>query len=573
MSIAAMGAPFDPDRWRRRLAVALGHAPADLLLQGGTVLDVLSGELRRADIAIVDGVIARVGDPTAATRLLDVTGMTIAPSFIDAHIHIESSHLWPTEFARAVLPHGTGAVVADAHEIANVAGVPGLEAFRAAVSGLPLHVRWTIPSCVPASPRESPGATLTAADIAPLLAWPESGALGELMNFPGVLDGDDEIAAKLAASAGLVRDGHAPGLRGNALQAYVGSGITSDHESTTAAEALEKLCAGLFIVIRQGSSEHNLHDLLPIVTPLTAHRCAFGSDDRDPHDLLVGGHIDATLRLAIAGGLDPALALRMATWNPAQHWRFPGIGAIAPGYEANLVLLADLHRVEVAATLFRGEIVAKQGRCVAAIPPISAPDFLRHTVVVAPVLTRDLRLDPAAATRAIVAIPGQIVTGLDEVAPKIVGNAAVSDPARDLLKIVCVERHHATGRIGVGYVRGFGLRRGAMATTIAHDAHNILAVGVDDADILGAIAVVAGSQGGVAVVGDGEVKAHLPLPLAGLLSDLSGEETAAAYDACETAARALGCALPSPFGLLAFMALSVIPVARLTDRGLITIGV
>ncbi len=570
--IGANGPQFDPDAWRRRLAVAQRRHPADLVITGGQVVNVFSGELLDASIAIVDGVIAGVGDYREGIETRDASGKIVAPSFIDAHIHIESSHLWPSEFARAVLPHGTGAVVADAHEIANVCGLAGLDAFRSAAANLPLHIRWTIPSCVPASSAESPGATLTADDLAGPLAWPESGTLGEMMNFPGVIGGDLEIGRKLGLSAGLVRDGHAPGVIGDALQAYAGSGITSDHESTSAEEALAKLRAGMFIVIRQGSSEHNLHELLPIISERTAHRCAFGSDDRDCHDLLHRGHIDDTLRLAIAEGLDPLLAIRMATWNPAQHWRLPGIGAVAPGYEANLVLLDGFDPLTVSATYFQGRLVAEQGRCLIDLPMGDIPDELRQTMNPAPVMLRQLRLCPEDARQAIGIIPGQIVTRCVEVEPTVVNGFAVADPDRDLLKIACVERHHATGRVGVGYITGLGLKRGAIAGSIAHDAHNILAAGASDTDMLAAIATVADMGGGLAVVADGEVLAHLPLPIAGLLSDQPAEAVAEGYAAAERAARSLGSTLPSPFGALAFMGLSVIPAARMTDRGFLRVG-
>jgi adenine deaminase len=569
--IGAVGPSFDLGAWRRRLAIAQHRAEADLVLAGGTVVNVFTGELIETDIAIVDGVIAGLGAYRDARATIDARGFVVAPSFIDAHIHIESTHLWPSEFARAVLPHGTGAIVADAHEIANVCGMAGLDAFRRAAANLPLHVRWTVPSCVPASPAESPGYELTPDDIAQAIAWDESHALGELMNYPGVLAGDEEIGRKLAVSAGMVRDGHSPGVRGEQLQAYAGSGIGSDHESTTSAEALDKLRAGLMVVIREGSSEHNLHELLSIVNDETYPRCAFGSDDRDCHDLLERGHIDDILRQAIAAGLDPVRAIRMATWNPAQHWRLPGIGAVAPGYEANLVLLSSLESLRVETTLFQGAIVAHHGECLANIPPVDAPHELTRTMNLAPVMLRQLKLAPEQAREAIEVVPGQIVTRRIEVEPAIENGAVVSDVERDLLKIACVERHHATGRVGVALIRGFGLKRGAIATSIAHDAHNILVAGVNDPDMLAAIATVAESGGGLAVVADGQVLAHLPLPIAGLLSPDRADVVAAAYADLEAAAKSLGSPLSSPLGTLAFMGLSVIPEARVTDRGFLRV--
>jgi adenine deaminase len=565
---------FDATTWRRRLHVAQGEAPADLVLAGGTVVDVLAGDTYKADIAIVDGVIAGVGAYPNARDRIDLSGRWVASSFIDAHVHTESALVWLPEFARAVVPHGTGAVVTDPHEIANIAGLPGLEAMRAAASGLPLGIFFTVPSCVPASAWESPGADFGPAEIAEVLQWRECVGLGELMNFPGVLAGDDDIAAKLAKSAGKRRDGHAPGVRGAALQAYVGSGPGSDHESTTRAEAEEKLRAGQMVMIREGSSARNMAALLPLVTDNTYPRCCFCSDDRDVHTLLHDGHMDATLRQAISLGLDPVRAIRLATWNAADYWRLDGWGAVAPGFLANLVVLDDLREVRVAMTLYQGRIVARDGElasdAIGSEAPV--PALLRDTMHLAPLFLSDLRLDPARAHQAVGVIPGEIATRLLAVEPVVRDDWAVAAPDRDLLKLVCVERHKATGRVGVGYVQGFGLRRGALASSIAHDAHNIVAVGADDSDILIAIAAVAESGGGLAAIADGQVLAHLPLPIAGILSDRPLAEVAAAYAQIEAVARELGSDLPSPFGLLAFLALSVIPEARVTDRGFVRVG-
>ena len=565
--------PFSVENWRRRLQVALGQAPADLVLAGGTIVDVLAGDTYVADVAIADGVIAGIGLYPDAHQRIDLTGRWVAPSFIDAHVHTESALVWVPEFARAVVPHGTGAIVTDPHEIANIAGLPGLEVMRDAARNLPMSIFFTIPSCVPASAWESPGASFGVTEIAEMAEWPECVGLGELMSFPDVLAGADGIAAKLRASQGMRRDGHAPGLRGAALQAYVGSGPGSDHEATTYAEALEKLRAGQMVMIREGSSARNLEALLPLVTDETYPRCCFCSDDRDVHALLHIGHMDHTLRLAIELGLDPVRAIRMVTWTPAEYWRLEGWGAIAPGFQANLVVLNDLRTVQVGMTLFQGTIVAEAGGLVAGAMPAhsAAPTALLGSVHMAPLLLRDLRLDPAQARQAVGAIPGEIATRWLQVEPEIQGGEAVASVPRDLLKLVCVERHHATGRVGVGYVQGFGLQRGALASSIAHDAHNIVAVGVDDTDILRAIAAVADTGGGLAAVADGEIVAQMALPIAGILSDLPLAETAAAYERLEDAARSLGSTLPSPFGLLAFMALSVIPEARVTDRGFVTV--
>jgi adenine deaminase len=564
---------FDPAVWRRCLRVAQGEEPADLVLAGGTIVDVFGGDTYQADVAIADGRIAGIGAYPEGRERIEVADRWIAPAFVDAHVHTESALAWLPEFAHAVVPHGTGAIVTDPHEIANIAGLPGMEAMRAAARGLPLGVFFTVPSCVPASHWESPGATFGPEEMATMLAWPESVGLGELMNFPGVLAGDDDIAAKLAVSAGRRRDGHAPGLRGAGLQAYVGSGPGSDHESAALDEAWEKLRAGQMVMIRDASSARNLPALLPIVTDNTYPRCCFCSDDRDAHTLLHDGHMDVTIRQAIALGLDPVRAIRLATWNPADYWRLDGWGAVAPGYRANLAILDDLRDVRVSMTLHDGRIVARDGAMVAgSIHAGAIPASLRDSMDLAPLSASDLRLDPAAARQAVGVIPGEIVTRLLQVEPVIVDGAAVAAPERDLLKLVCVERHHATGRVGIGYVQGFGLRRGALASSISHDAHNIVAVGADDADILAAIAAVAASGGGLAAVADGKILAHMPLPVAGILSDRPLPEVAAAYGELEEAAHALGSALPSPFGLLAFLALSVIPEARVTDRGFVNVG-
>ncbi|MDQ3442256.1 MAG: adenine deaminase [Chloroflexota bacterium] len=556
-------------QWRRRTAIAQGLYEPATVLKGGRVLNVFSGELIEADVAVDAGVIAGVGQFPDARDVIDVRGMIVTPSFIDPHLHLESTLLWPPELARAVVPHGTGAIIADPHEIANVAGLPGVESLRAATQGLPLDIRYTAPSCVPASPLESPGASFELHDIEAMLAWPDTLALGELMNFPGVLAADPEIGARIWVSNGQPRDGHAPGLRGPKLQAYAGAGMHSDHESFELGEAREKLRAGLVIMMRQGSSEKNLLDLLPLVDDETWPRITFCSDDRDCHDLTEHGHVDDILRTAIRAGLDPVRAIQMATWNPARHWRMDGIGAVAPGYRANLVALTDLESVSVEHTFHNGRLVASGGELLASLPPTTIPDFLRHSANVAPIQLSHMRLTSEAARQAVELIPGQIVTRLIEVEPVVKDSQIVSSVEADLLKLVCVERHHATGRVGVGLVRGFGFKRGAMASTIAHDAHNIIAVGTNDADILAAIATVAESQGGLAVVSNLEVLAHLGLPLAGLVSDAPLVEVSAGYVAVEAAARDLGSSLQSPFGQLAFLALSVIPEARVTDRGLV----
>lgn len=559
-------------KWRRRVAVAQGQYPAELVLTGGRVLNVFTEELIEADVAIDAGSIAGIGHYPEARQRIDVAGGVIAPSFIDAHIHTESSLLWMPEFARAVVPHGTGAIVTDPHEMANVAGLAGIRAMREAARTVPMQVRFTAPSCVPASPYESPGAIFDADEIAEMLAWPETVGLGEMMNYPGVLKGDPRIAETMARSRGHRRDGHSPMVTGAALQAYVAAGVHADHEATSRSEAEEKLRAGLMVMIREGSSEKNLAELLPMVNDRTYPRVCFASDDRDCHDLHTVGHVDDILRRAIAAGLDPVRAIRLATWNAASYWGLEETGAVAPGYLANLVILDDLESVSVRATLYRGKVVAEHDALVAEMDALPIPQELLETVHVAPVRRSQMAIRASDTTKGIGLIPGQIVTQLIDIVPATNGEMAVSDPAHDLLKTVSVERHNATGRIGVGFTRGFGLRRGAIASTIAHDAHNIIAVGVSDEDILAAIALVASSQGGLAVVADGEVLGHLPLPIAGLMTSEPLDTVAPAYAELQAAARSLGSTLDDPFGQLAFLSLSVIPEARITDRGLLDLS-
>ena len=571
MTQALPAAPIPIEAWRRALRIAAGEEPADLVLRGGRVVNVLSGEIVSASVAIADGRIVGVGDYSDAAETLALDGAYVAPSFIDGHIHTESSLLWLPEFARAVVPHGTGGVVTDPHEIANVAGIAGFEAYVDASAGLPLDMRFTVPSCVPASPLESAGATLSASDVERGLEYERVVGLGEMMNFPGVLAGDAEIFAKLHAPAGR-RDGHAPGLRGKALDGYALSGVTSDHESTSYVEGLEKLRRGIFLMLREGSSARNMLDLLPLVTDATYSRCCFCSDDRDCASLLHDGHLDATLRLAVAAGLDPLRAIRLATFNVADYWRLDSVGAVAPGYWANLVVLDDLRDFHVRQVFYQGHLVAQDGEALFdASAPV--PEALRNTIRLAPLTAEQLRLEPADARQAVGVLDRQIVTQLLEVEPTLDNGAAVADTDRDLLKLVSVERHHASGRVGVGYVSGFGLRAGALASSIAHDAHNIIAVGTNDADILAAIASVAETQGGLAAVVDGKVLARLPLPIGGLLSAEPLHDTANRYAELENAARQLGSSLHSPFGLLAFLALSVIPEARVTDHGFVKLRV
>jgi adenine deaminase len=550
----------------RRLAVARGDEPADVVIAGGSVLSVFTREWLHADVAIVDGWIAGVGD-YRGRETIDATGMWVAPGLIDAHVHIESSRLLPDEFARLLLPHGTTTVVADPHEIANVLGTDGVHWLLDATEGLPLDVFFMASSCVPASVFESPRRVLTPGDLEGLLRRRRVLGLAEMMNFPGVIGGADAELQKLGLTGAGHVDGHAPGVLGPALQAYAAAGIRSDHEATTLEEGRERLRAGMWVLIREASGARNLAALLPLVAEFGPSRLAFCTDDRDPEHIVSEGHVNSMVRAAVAAGVDPADALVMATHGPATWHGLADRGAVAPGYRADLLILPDLRE-------FRPHAVLKDGRPVAEFPAAAVPDWVRNTVHVDQLTSGDLRVawDGDGDMRVIGVLPGQIVTESLVERPCLADGAAWADPDRDLAKIAVIERHLGTGRIGIGFVRGLGLRRGAIASTVAHDAHNIIVAGVDDDDMVRAARRLAELGGGMVAVHDRGVRAELALPVAGLMSDAPAESVVASSRGLADAARALGCTLDAPFHSLGFLALSVIPALKITDHGLIDVG-
>ncbi|HEY8859778.1 MAG TPA: adenine deaminase [Gaiellales bacterium] len=550
----------------RRLAVARGDELADVVIAGGSVLSVFTREWLRADVAIADGWIAAVGTGYHGRETIDGTGMWVAPGLIDAHVHIESSRLLPAEFARLVLPHGTTTVVADPHEIANVLGTDGVHWLLDSTEGLPLDVFFMASSCVPASAFESPRRALTPGDLEGLLRRRRVLGLAEMMNFPGVIAGSPGELEKLGlAGAGHV-DGHAPGLLGRALQAYAAAGIRSDHEATTLEEGRERLRAGMWVLIREASGARNLDALLPLVAEYGPNRLAFCTDDRDPDHIVSDGHLNSMVRAAVAAGVDPKDALVVASHHAATWHGLGDRGAVGPGYLADLLLLPDLRE-------FRPHLVLKAGRPVADIAAAAVPDWVRNTVRVATLTSGDLRIpwDGGGRMRVIGVLPGQIVTEALAEEPRVVDGAACADPDRDLAKIAVIERHLGTGRIGLGFVRGLGLQRGAIASTVAHDAHNIVVAGVDDDDMVRAARRLAELGGGMVAVHDRGVRAELALPVAGLMSAAPAEQVVAESRALADAARALGCTLEAPFHSLGFLALSVIPALKITDHGLIDV--
>ncbi len=564
-----------PARLRELLAIARGETPADLLLMGGRLVNVFSGEIYPAEVAISGDRVAGVSMTPGtyeARAVIDLDGQLLAPGFIDGHVHIESSLLQPTEFAGAVLPSGTTAVVSDPHEIANVHGLDGIRYMLAASDGLDLRVFVMLSSCVPATDMETAGASLSADHLASLIDLPRVLGVAEMMNYPGVVDGHHDLVEKalLGHRAGLRVDGHAPMLSGQALQAYLAAGIVSDHESVSAEEALEKLRHGMQIHIREGSTAKNLDALLPIVNERTARFCSFAADDKQPDDLVREGHLDHVLRRAIASGLDPITALRMATINTARHYGLNDLGAVAPGYLADLVAFSDLRDIRVTRTFSGGRLVGENGRLL--VPQRSAAAAPVNRVLTGDLTESSFAL-PAAGThaRVIEVIPEQIVTRA-VVEPVTVRNGYVlANPARDLLKIAVVERHRGTGNVGVGLVKGFGLRAGALASTFAHDSHNIVAVGATDSELLLAVRTVVEMGGGICAVEGGAVLAQLPLPIAGLMSKAPLETVRAAMSGLLDAARTLGCPLSNPYMAMAFLALPVIPALKITDKGLVDV--
>jgi adenine deaminase len=556
---------------RELISVAGGDRPADLLLKNARIVNTFTGEIEQGDVVICGDTIAGVGDYDKANEIIDLQGTFLAPGLINGHTHIESSMLHPARYAQAVVPRGTLAVVTDLHEIANVCGSRGVRFVTDLARRLPLDMLFMAPSCVPATQLETSGAKISSREVKRILGHPRIIGLGEMMDFPGVIKGDEEVLKKIAASKGKVIDGHAPGLAGKELNAYLSAGILSDHESTTLEEGKEKLRRGMYLMIREGSSEKNLDALLPLVTDNTYKRCFFVVDDRSCSDLLKEGDIDAVVRKAIGLGLDPVRAIQMATINPAEYFRLYDRGAIAPGYMANFITITDLSKLEIDAVFYRGKPVAKQGRPLF-LPPSVALE-LRDTVRMKSPTAKSLRIAPTDETYPIIEIvPGQIVTKKAVEKVKIVDGTVVSDVDRDVLKLVVVERHRSSGNVGLGMVRGFGLKKGALASSVAHDSHNIIAVGTNDFDILKAIEEIKTLQGGLVVCANLEVLASLPLPIAGLLSPEPLNVVASQYEKVEQAAANLGNLPPSPFSILSFLALPVIPELRLTDLGLVDVN-
>ena len=553
---------------RRLITVARGDAEPDLVVEGAHVFCAFTREWLHGDVAVADGLFAGVGTYEGGVRVA-AHGRYLVPGFIDAHVHIESSKLTVAEFARLVIAHGTTAIVCDPHEIANVLGTDGVHWLLDACEGLPLDVFVMAPSCVPASPFETPRRPFTLGDMESILRRRRTLGVAEMMNFPAVIAGDERELAKRALATRA--DGHAPGVTGRNLDAYLAAGISTDHESFGLEEALEKRRRGCFVLIREASNARNLRDLLPLVTKYGPDYTAFCTDDREPDELLREGHINGMARVAVEEGVSPEAAILLASTNGARCHGLTDRGAIAPGYRADFMLLPDLVSFAPEAVYKDGREVCRHG-VVADFATPEVPIWVRQSVHPAPLGRSALHVPSSGRMiRVIEIVPMQLITNALELEPTVRDGAIVADPSRDLAKIAVIERHHATGQVGIGFVKGFGLQRGAFATTIAHDAHNIVCVGVSDEDMALCVRRLAEIGGGIVAIEHRRIRAELALPVAGLMSDRPAGEVVPALDVLVAELGEMGVHVAAPFMTLSFLALSVIPSLKITDQGLIDV--
>ncbi|MCM1265186.1 MAG: adenine deaminase [Candidatus Gastranaerophilales bacterium] len=549
------------------IKVARGLEPADLVIKNANIINVLSEEIHKADIAIADGIIAGIGSDYHGKREIDVNGAFVSPSFIDGHVHIESSMLLPSEFAKMVVPAGTTTVIIDPHEISNVLGLHGISFMHEAVQGLPMDVYTMLPSCVPATPFETSGFDLNSYDLSLLIDKSWVLGIAEMMNYPGVLNLDKNVMAKLelAKTHNKQIDGHAPCLSGKDLCAYISSGVRSDHECTTPEEAQEKLRLGMYLMIREGTAARDLEALLPLLAKTNTRKCIFVTDDRHPEDLKA--HINSMVKKAVEYGIDPIKAIQMASLNTAEYFKIQNLGAIAPGYKADFLVLPDLKDFNPELVFKNGELVANNGHLVSEIKENDIPN-VRGSVNVKWIKYDDFKLVAKSDTvKAIQVIPKQLLTKSVQSKINIIDGYAESNLENDTLKICVIERHRAGGNIGKGFVKGFNLKSGAIASTVAHDSHNMIVIGTSDSDMYTAAVALIKSHGGKIVVNNGEILAHLPLPVAGLISDKDAEYVIEKGEELNKAARQIGCELDDAFMAMGFLSLPVIPELKITDKG------
>ncbi len=550
-----------------KIQLALGSEPVDLLLKNGNLINVFSGSIHEANIAVHKGLVIGFGDYRAHT-VVDLKGRYVAPGLIDGHVHLESSMLDVREFARNVIPLGTLAVVTDPHEIANVLGVEGIRYILDSSEGLPMTVFVMLPSCVPATAFETSGAELTHLDLLAFKEHERVAGLAEMMNYPGVLFRDPEVLAKLEVFEHKVKDGHAPGLNGRELCAYIIAGIQSDHECTTLEEAKEKLQKGMHIMIREGSAAKNLETLLPLIKDHDSRHCFFVTDDLDPHDILEKGHINSLVKKAIDLGVHPVTAFQMATINTASYFGLSRLGAVLPGYQANFIVIDNLEDMTIVEVYAKGDKIAESGSLSSLIPHNIGKERLGKINVLWEKMGSLEVKAQGEVVQIIGVIPDQIVTRKIVDRAHLVDGYLKSDTSTDTLKIAVIERHKGTGNFAVGLIRGFGLKNGALASSVAHDSHNIVVVGVTEEDMILAAHEVAAQGGGMAVAQNGQILARLSLPIAGLMSNQPIHEVVERLDDLMRAASKLGCTLKHPFATLSFMALTPIPELKITDRGL-----
>ena len=549
------------------IKVAKGIKKADLVIKNARIINVFNNTISQKDVAIYNGIIAGIADNYKGVEEIDLNGKYLSPAFIDGHVHIESSMCLPKEFAKAVVPEGTVAVIADPHEISNVFGLHGISFMREACKNLPLQVYMMLPSCVPATQFETSGFDLASYDLSFLIDSPEILGIAEMMNYPGVIECNKEVMSKLRLGKHHHKkiDGHAPNLTGKDLCAYIASGVMSDHECTTVQEAEEKLGLGMYIMIREGSAAKDLQALIPILKENGSDRCILVTDDRHPTDLK--GHINDMVSRCVKEGVNPITAIKAASFNIACYFGLNNLGAIAPGYRANLLVFDNLDDFKPEIVFKDGQIVAKDGKLTVDIEHNETPT-LRGSVNVKWIEHEDFKIPAKSDTvRAIEIIPDSLLTKSTKAKIKVINGFAEADVENDILKITVLERHRATGNIGKGFVKGFGLKSGAIASTVAHDSHNMIIIGTNDADMETAAIELVKSQGGKVVVNNGEVLAKLPLPIAGLMSDKSFEEILEEYNNLRKQVHKIGCKLEDPFMTIAFLSLSVIPELKITDKG------
>lgn len=564
---------FTKEMLEKRIDVAAKRVPADLVIKNGKVVNVFTKEIITEDIAIVDGYIVGTGT-FEGYETVDASGKFVVPGFIDGHVHIESSMVIPSEFSNVVLPHGVTTVVADPHEIANVSGTAGIDFMLEASEGIPLEVLLMLPSCVPATPFENSGATLEHLDLEPYYSHPRVIGLGEVMDYPSVLYKDDKMLDKIVDASAKEKciDGHASGIDAGGINVYMASGIRTDHECVTAEEALVRMRKGMYVMLREGSAAKDLVTLLKAVNEQNARRCLFVTDDKHLDEIIDEGSIDFNVKTAIREGVDPLTAVQMATLNAAECFGLKTKGAIGPGYEADLVLLNDLEKVDIERVYKGGRLVAKNGDVIRpAKPSVTPPSIITGSINISPVSLEDLKVKMSEGNMAnIIEIrPKMIVTRhLVEEVDVIDGHFQPS-VEKDQLKIAVIERHYRTGNIGLGVIKGLGIKNGAIASTVAHDSHNIVAAGTNDEDLLKAIQMTADMKGGLAVVEGGNLIASLPLPVSGLMSDMEYRVINERIHELNGALKKIGCSMEfNPFITLAFLALPVIPELKLTDNGL-----